>query len=44
MKIISFITEGSEIRQILEHLNLWKKELSQDPSIWGLIYEDSEVV
>jgi hypothetical protein len=24
MKIISFITEASVIRQILEHLNLWK--------------------
>ena len=31
MKIISFITEASVIRQILEHLNLWKQNLSRDP-------------
>ncbi len=31
MKIISFITDASIIRQILEHLNLWEKKLSLDP-------------
>ena len=31
MKIINFITEASVIRQILEHLNLWKQNLSRDP-------------
>jgi len=31
MKIISFITEASVIRQILEHLNLWAEKLSRDP-------------
>jgi len=44
MKIISFMPEASVIRQILEHLNLWEKELSQDPSGRGLINEDSGVV
>ena len=31
MKIISFITEASVIRQILEHLNLWEERLSRNP-------------
>jgi Putative transposase len=44
MKIISFITEASVIRQILEHLNLWEEKLSRDPPEWGLINEDSGVV
>lgn len=44
MKIISFMPEASVIRQILEHLNLWEKELSQDPLGRGLINEDSGVV
>lgn len=44
MKIISFITEASVIRQILEHLNLWGEKLSRDPPEWGLTSEDSGVV
>jgi len=44
MKIISFITEASVIRQILEHLNLWEEKVSRDPPEWGLINEDSGVV
>ncbi len=31
MKIVSFITEESVVRQILEHLNLWAEKLSRDP-------------
>ncbi len=31
IKIISFITEASVIRQILVHLNLWEERLSRDP-------------
>ena len=44
MKIISFITEGSVIRQILKHLNLWAEKLSRDPPEWGLLSEDKAVV
>ena len=44
MKIISFITEASVIRQILEHLNLRAERLSRDPPEWGLISEDKVVV
>jgi hypothetical protein len=44
MKIISFITEASVIRQILEHLNLWEQKLSRDPPEWELLYEDTGVV
>jgi len=44
MKIISFITEASVIRQILEHLNLWAEKLSRDPPEWELATEDSAVV
>ena len=43
-KIISFITEASVIRQILEHLNLWEQKLSRDPPEWELLYEDTGVV
>jgi hypothetical protein len=31
MKIISFITKASVIRQILKHLGLWSQPLSRDP-------------
>ncbi|GBE40240.1 hypothetical protein BMS3Bbin09_00114 [bacterium BMS3Bbin09] len=44
MRIISFITEASVIRQILEHLNLWEEKLSRDPPEWELSYEDSGIV
>jgi len=43
-KIISFITEASVIRQILEHLNLWEERLSRDPPEWGQLSEDKVVV
>ncbi len=44
MKIISFITEASVIRQILQHLKLWEQELSRDPPDWELLSENNGVV
>ena len=44
MKIISFITEASVIRQILEHLSLWEQKLSRDPPDWEPFSEHSGVV
>ncbi len=35
MWIISFITEASVIRHILEHMNLWEEKLSRDPPDMG---------
>jgi hypothetical protein len=43
-KIISFITEASVVRRILEHLNLWEERLSRDPLEWGQLSEDNGVV
>jgi hypothetical protein len=44
MKIISFITEASVVRQILEHLNLWEERLTRDPPEWGLTSVDNGAV
>ena len=44
MKIISFITEASIVRQILEHLNLWGKKLTRDPPEREPLYENSGAV
>jgi len=44
MKIISFITEASVIRQILENLNLWEQKIFRDPPEWEPISEHSGVV
>ena len=37
MKIISFITEASVVRQLLEYLNLWEQKLSRRPAGVGTI-------
>ncbi|GBE40238.1 hypothetical protein BMS3Bbin09_00112 [bacterium BMS3Bbin09] len=44
MKIISFITEASVIKQILQNLNLWAERLSRDPPEWELSYADNSFV
>ena len=44
MKIISFITEASVVRQILEYLNLWEERLYRDPPEWEELYKNSVVV
>jgi hypothetical protein len=44
MKIVSFITDASAIRSILEQLNLWEQELSRDPPEWDTLSENSGVV
>jgi hypothetical protein len=44
MKIISFITEASVIRQILQHIGLWAQKLSRDPPNWEPLSEHSGVV
>jgi hypothetical protein len=44
MKIISFITEASVIKQILEHLNLREQKLSRNPPEWEPLYVKSKVV
>ena len=44
MKIISFITGASVIKQILQHLSLWEKGLSRDPPEWGSISKTDGVV
>jgi hypothetical protein len=44
MKIISFITEASVIRQILEHLNLWKQNLSRDPPNLEVSTDNGEII
>jgi hypothetical protein len=44
MRIVSFITEVSVIRQILEHLNLWEGKLSRDPPDMKALPHHGEVV
>ncbi len=44
MKIISFITEASVIRHILEHLNLWKQNLSRDPPNLEVSTDNGEII
>ncbi len=44
MKIISFIIEASVIRQILEHLNLWKQNLSRDPPNLEVSTDNGEII
>jgi len=47
MKIISFITESSVIRHILEHLHLWQAKPTRDPPalcalpVVGVVSEDA---
>ncbi len=44
MKIISFITEASVIRQILQHLGLWSQTLSRDPPNQETSTDNGEII
>lgn len=44
MKIISFITEPSVIRQILQHIGLWQGSLSRDPPDMKALPHHGEII